>query len=218
MEAPTGDSTDGPFHHALPRARHWHCWFCRADFTPHAACGAGRPDDFVDLSTPGAEWLGRWWHWGCFPEGAARRELRAIQEQIYGPRSSEELWWCRACSEQWTPEQQRSGELFRLPVLTTDAAHPLHRFGHRYVHLQCLPGWHRREPIYDFVAAIRYPTPIARRTLQIVREHRPAGRFHCYLGAPSVLYPDGLPGAEDAEDGKHLALESLAMRRLRRAS
>lgn len=216
MEAPS--DTDGPYHHALPRARHWHCWFCREDFTPHAAYSAGRPDDFVDCSTPGAEWLGRWWHWGCFPEGEARRELRAIQEQTHGYRSSEEIWWCRACDGEWTAEEQRDGALFRLPVLTTDPAHPLHRFGHRYVHLQCLPRWRWSEPIFEFVAAIRYPTPIARRTLGLFRAHRSTSRFHCYLGAPSVLYPDGFPGDEQSEEAKILTLESHAMRRLRRAS
>ncbi|MHC4924073.1 MAG: hypothetical protein ACYTG4_08355 [Planctomycetota bacterium] len=203
MEVPDADSTDGPYFRALPQARVWHCWFCRVDFTPHAAYGAGRPDDFVDLSTPGAEWLGRWWHWGCFPAGDARRELLAIQEQIYGYRSSDELWWCRACGGEWTAEEQREGELIRLPVLTTEADHPLHRFGHRYVHLRCLPGWDRREPIHDFVSAIRYPTAIARWTLQVLRQHRPASRFHCYLGAPILRFPDGLPEHEDSEAGKN---------------
>ncbi|MHC5021013.1 MAG: hypothetical protein ACYTGX_13065, partial [Planctomycetota bacterium] len=107
--------------------------------------------------------------------------------------------------EPWTGEEQRARTVHRIPLLTPDTDHPLHAFGHRYIHLHCLPGWRWREPIQDFLGAIRYPTAQARRSFQLFREHRSTSRFHCYLGAPAVLYPDGLPACEDAadcEDGK----------------
>ncbi len=204
---------ESPYVSAPPRARHWHCWFCRQALTPQHAYGAVR-GYFADLSDPGAEWEGRWFHLECLRTDPIAPRIQAALERLYGPCVPLELWWCLMCGEQWTDAQQRADALFRIPILTVDRAHPVYAAGHRYVHRACIGRWPLREAILEYAGAIRYPSEPARETLRVFRAHRSTSRFHCFLGAPTVLYPDGLPGSEDSEVGKKIRIESRPMPRL----